>query len=187
MIKHPCVILAGGKSSRMKKDKSLLPFGGYTTLAQFQYERLQKIFSEVFISSKNNKFDFECNLILENEKEFAPTFGLLSICKTLKKPFFIVPVDMPLVDEGIFLKLEKSFAKYGSVIEDNPLLAFYSNLIQEPLDRFVKENNHKLKLFLKQIDVIFVKVSQEKLVNLNYEEDYQKIISKLQEEEDHGL
>ncbi len=28
----PLVIFAGGKSSRMGKDKALLPFGGYSTL-----------------------------------------------------------------------------------------------------------------------------------------------------------
>ena len=174
MIKHPCVILAGGKSSRMNKDKSLLPFRNYPTLAQFQYNRLQKIFNQVYISSKNNKFNFKCDLILEKEKEFAPTFGLLSICKTLKKPFFVVPVDTPLVDEEIFLKLEANFTKHGSVVENNPLIAFYSHLIQKPLNNFIKDNNHKLRLFLKQIDVAFIKAPQEKLINLNNEEDYKK-------------
>ncbi|MDP1784432.1 MAG: NTP transferase domain-containing protein, partial [Sulfuricurvum sp.] len=38
----PCILFAGGKSSRMGSDKSLLPFGGYPTLAQYQYERLSK-------------------------------------------------------------------------------------------------------------------------------------------------
>ena len=57
------VILAGGKSSRMKQDKALLPFGDTNSLAEFQYRRLSKIFSKVYISSKNNKFDFDVNII----------------------------------------------------------------------------------------------------------------------------
>ena len=52
------VILAGGKSSRMQQDKALLPFGEVNSLAEFQYRRLSKIFSKVYISSKYNKFDF---------------------------------------------------------------------------------------------------------------------------------
>jgi len=40
----PCVILCGGKSSRMGEDKALLPFGEYSTLVQYQYERLQSVF-----------------------------------------------------------------------------------------------------------------------------------------------
>ncbi len=58
-MKLSAIILAGGKSGRMKKDKSLLPFNEYNTLAEFQYRRLSKIFSKVYISTKNNKFDFE--------------------------------------------------------------------------------------------------------------------------------
>ena len=55
MIKNiPCVILAGGKSSRMGEDKSLLPFPPYKTLTHYQYQRLNKIFKNVYISSKDS-------------------------------------------------------------------------------------------------------------------------------------
>ena len=81
MIEIPCVIFAGGKSSRMGRDKSLLPFGGFETLTQYQYERLKKIFANVYISCKNrSKFDFDANFI-EDDADFntyAPTSGFIS-------------------------------------------------------------------------------------------------------------
>ena len=36
----PLVILCGGKSSRMKEDKALLPFSNASSLAKYQYKRL---------------------------------------------------------------------------------------------------------------------------------------------------
>ncbi|NCB12260.1 MAG: molybdenum cofactor guanylyltransferase, partial [Erysipelotrichia bacterium] len=52
MIDMPCVILCGGKSSRMKEDKTLLPFFNSNSLAQFQYDRLKLHFQNIYISSK---------------------------------------------------------------------------------------------------------------------------------------
>ena len=52
-----CVILAGGKSSRMGRDKTLLPFGGFATLTHYGAHKFGRIFERVFVSSKFNKFD----------------------------------------------------------------------------------------------------------------------------------
>lgn len=52
-----CVILAGGKSSRMGRDKTLLPFGGFATLTHYGAHKFGRIFERVFVSSKFEKFD----------------------------------------------------------------------------------------------------------------------------------
>jgi len=68
----PCVILSGGKSSRMGEDKSLLPFSTSNTLIEYQYKRLKPYFKDIYISSKIDKFDFLQNkqsLILDENKE----------------------------------------------------------------------------------------------------------------------
>ena len=70
----PMVIFAGGKSSRMGQDKALMPFGKYNSLAQYQCERLSKIFKNIYISSKTNKFDFDIIAQLTKRREdFANT------------------------------------------------------------------------------------------------------------------
>ncbi|HGZ69822.1 MAG TPA: molybdenum cofactor guanylyltransferase, partial [Nitratifractor sp.] len=76
------VILAGGKSSRMGSDKALLPFGGYPTLAEYQYRRLSILFENVYISTKEDKFDFEAPLILDKEKSSSPLLAAASIFET---------------------------------------------------------------------------------------------------------
>ena len=47
-----CVIFAGGKSSRMGRNKALLPFGGSPTMARYQFERLSPLFTRTFLSVK---------------------------------------------------------------------------------------------------------------------------------------
>lgn len=62
-FKIPCVILCGGKSSRMGEDKALLPFASSNSLTQYQYDRLESYFKNIYISSKIDKFSF-----LKNKK-----------------------------------------------------------------------------------------------------------------------
>ena len=67
-----CVILAGGKSSRMGRDKTLLPFGGFATLTHYGAHKFGRIFDRVFVSSKFDKFDPPLPLIKDaSPKEFS--------------------------------------------------------------------------------------------------------------------
>lgn len=67
-----CVILAGGKSSRMGRDKTLLPFGGFATLAHYGAHKFERIFERVFVSSKFDKFNPPLPLIKDaNPEEFS--------------------------------------------------------------------------------------------------------------------
>ena len=64
-----CVILAGGKSSRMGRDKTLLPFGGFATLTHYGAHKFGRIFERVFVSSKFEKFDPPLPLIKDADAE----------------------------------------------------------------------------------------------------------------------
>jgi len=50
-----CVILCGGRSSRMGRDKTGLPFGKFPALWQYQVAKMSEIFSEIYISLKEQK------------------------------------------------------------------------------------------------------------------------------------
>ena len=64
-----CVILAGGKSSRMGRDKTLLPFGGFATLTHYGAHKFGRIFERVFVSSKFEKFNPPLPLIKDADTE----------------------------------------------------------------------------------------------------------------------
>lgn len=192
MINIPCVIFAGGKSSRMGEDKSLLPFGGFDTLAQFQLFRLSKIFKTVYISCKDkNKFDF----LKENEEEnfiediktdsvFAPTAGFMSVFQTLHvNKFFAISVDSPFVGEDEINKIieidsshvDATVAKTKSGVQ--PMCGIYHRSLQNKFIDMLKDDNHKLGFLLKSSNTNFVEFNDEKpFLNLNYPHEYQEAL-----------
>ena len=133
---YSAVIFAGGKSSRMGKDKSLLPFATYATLSEFQQERLKPWFKKVYISAKENKFDFNCVCIEDKENISSPLIGLLSILESIEEEeIFVLSVDAPFVDQNVIEEILNSndpsydaiIAKSGSGIQ--PLCGLYKKSI----------------------------------------------------------
>lgn len=184
MHKIPAVIFAGGKSSRMGTDKALLPFKEYNSLSQYQYTRLQKQFETVYISTKENKFDFPCELVLDQYDVSSPLAGLLSIFDTLDcEIVFVLSVDAPLVDESVFHALFNAYEEgYDAIIPESPkglqpLCGIYSRSIVPLLQKAYANNEHKLTKLLHAANmkkVIFE--LEEPFTNLNYQEEYEKLL-----------
>ena len=181
------ILFAGGKSSRMGKDKALLPFGGYPTLAQYQHEKLKHIFHTVSISAKKNKFDFVCDVITDNYKISSPLVGILSAFETFpeRNALFILSVDAPFVEKTIIRHLmEKDSKQTGAdvVIAQTtdgiqPLCGLYKRSILPFAYTQYKKNNHKLQdlLALAKTEIVFFKET-EAFTNLNYQEEYKKAL-----------
>lgn len=188
----PCVLFAGGKSSRMGEDKALLPFGDSPALVQYQYERLKKIFARVYLSAKDeSKFNDLDAVVIEDyfHKEVsAPTVGLISAFRQLKdeNAFFVLSVDTPFVDEKIISKLlEVSDKLYDAIIVRtpsgiHPLCGIYTRALEEPLKEMAENGEHKLSRLLENSKVFYVDIEDEEaLLNLNTPLEYQKALGKL--------
>ena len=102
----PCVILCGGKSSRMGENKALLPFKN-TSMIQHQFYQMKEIFQEVFISSKIPLFSLPT--IIEKTQVFSPLIGIYQSLQTLpyQRVFFIC-VDTPFLQRETITKLLNS-------------------------------------------------------------------------------
>jgi len=188
MLDIPCVIFAGGKSSRMGEDKALLPFSSYKTLTEFQLSRLQKIFKTVHISCrKKNKFDFPASFIEDIQKGdiFAPTLGFVSIFQTIKEnKFFAISVDTPFISiEEIKKLVEFDGLSYDAIIAKteegiHPLCGIYSRSLLKNFEDMVLHDNHRLGLLLKNANTKYVNFSDSKaFLNLNHPSDYQKALT----------
>ncbi|NOZ89904.1 MAG: molybdenum cofactor guanylyltransferase MobA [Epsilonproteobacteria bacterium] len=184
MKEKVAVIFAGGKSSRMGQDKALLPFSGYSTLSEYQYRRLSKIFDRVYISAKSDKFDFEVNIIKDCYSDSSPLVGIVSIFETLDiDEVFILSVDAPFVDNKVISTLyDKALSKSDVIVAKSPnglepLCGIYRRDILEKAKRFLKENNHRLQALLKEVDTQGVDFEQKEIfANLNYPVEYQKAL-----------
>ena len=192
MIKDtPCVLFAGGKSSRMGEDKSLLPFGNEKTLTEFQLKRLEKIFHKVYISCKSaSKFDFKADYI-EDEKSYsisAPTLGFYSALKqTEAEALFVLSVDTPFVSHKEILELIEVFnqGNYEAVIAKtdtgvHPLCGIYSHSLLKSFEKMLVENNHRLGQMLKESNTKYLYFeNEESFTNLNHPHEYQEALKKM--------
>jgi len=190
MFSIPCVIFAGGKSSRMGEDKALLPFASFSSLAEYQHTRLSKLFSNVYISCKDkNNFPFEANFIEDDKKisVYAPTAGFVASFKTLDTDvFFALSVDAPFIDESIIGELidadapefDATIAKTKEGIE--PLCGIYHRSLEKEFARMQEENNHKLGFLLKNSRTNICYFDDDAaFLNMNHPQDYKKALELL--------
>ncbi len=187
MLDIPCVIFAGGKSSRMGEDKALLPFAGFDTLAEYQYTRLSKVFTTVYISCKDkSKFNFFANFIEDDKSStvFAPTLGFVTAFNTLHvKKFFALSVDTPFITQKEIQKImfadnidaDAIIAKTEEGA--HPLCGIYTKKLQNNFLTMLKENNHKLGFLLKKSKTTYVYFPDSKpFLNMNHPKDYKKAL-----------
>jgi len=176
------IIIAGGKSSRMKRDKALLPFGDYNSLAEYQYKKFQPFFSKVYISAKNNKFDFSVEVIEDVYNDSSPLVALVSIFETLTKidELFILSVDAPFIDVEVLKKLKEEAKKESAIIVADskngiePLCAIYKRTALPFAKQMLQKNRHRLQTLLEIVSTQKVFFSDEKLfLNMNYPADYE--------------
>lgn len=185
-ISIPAIIFAGGQSSRMGKDKALLPFGSYATLTEFQHAKLSALFQKVYISAKTNKFHFSCNVIEDTQEESSPLVGIVSIFETLNvEEVFILSVDVPFMEEKIIEKVLKHAQTSNDAIVAQspsgiqPLCGLYRKSILPFARKQLKNHNHKLHDLLKIADTLIVPFDEdEPFTNLNRPLEYQKALKR---------
>ena len=188
MLEIPCVIFAGGKSSRMGEDKALLPFASYSTLTEYQYQRLSKIFQHVYISCKDaSNFSFTANFIEDSKAKelYAPTAGFIAIFEAITDDrFFVISVDSPFINEAIITKLlsadsenvDATIAKTAEGIQ--PLCGIYHRTLEHSFEKMFNENNHKLGYLLKNSQTNYcIFKNSTAFLNMNHPEDYKKALS----------
>ena len=185
----PCVIFAGGKSSRMGRDKALLPFGGQPTLAAYQFSRLSPLFSATFLSAKSaDKFTEGMPVIVDDPafESFAPTAGFIAVFRRLGHGrFFALSVDTPFVDARVISALlEADREDLDAVIARtargmHPLCGIYHASLLSRFETMAASGEHALGKMLKSANVTYVDFNDEEpFTNLNRPEEYATAFAK---------
>ncbi len=182
----PAVIFAGGKSSRMGRDKALLPFAGFDSLAQYQYARLQKLFEKVYLSAKEDKFDFDAALIPDRYEASSPLSGILSVFETLDADeVFILSVDAPFVDEKVIgTLLEENEKDVDAVIAQSPsglepLCGIYKRSLLPMAQEYFRADRHRLTQLLKEAkSKVVVFREDDPFLNLNHPHEYAEVLKR---------
>ncbi len=188
----PCVLLAGGKSSRfitnnIQINKALMPFESYSSLLEYQYTRLLKLFKKVIISAKKS-YELNAPYLLEKKSDlFSPLFGIYNAFLTLQTPYiFFIPIDTPLVSfESIkalcgIKNFSVTYAK--SPTKEHYLISLWHQNIFNALSYALKTQNYRLSDLVKNTSSIAMHFNkEEEFLNLNTLKDYELAVQILKE------
>lgn len=183
------LVLAGGKSTRMKVDKSILDYHG-TTQVEHTVRLLQKYCDKVFISNRKDQRELPGHTIapqIHDQAEFSdigPVGGILS-AMTLhpQAAWLILACDLPFITAGTLQTLiakrnkEKIATAYISAHDQlpEPLCAIWEARSAPRILEFVKQGLQCPRKILINSDVQLIQPQQKNaLDNINNPEEYKQ-------------
>lgn len=156
-----------------------MPLKSYSSLLEYQYTRLLKLFKKVIISAKKS-YDLNAPYLLERENDlFSPLFGIHNAFLTLQTPYiFFIPIDTPLVSfESIkalcgIKNFSVIYAK--SPTKEHYLISLWHQSILNALIYALKTRNYRLSDLVKNTSSVAINFNQEEeFLNLNTLKDYE--------------
>ena len=108
------LVLAGGQSSRMGRDKALIDYHGQPQYA-YVYELLLGFCDEVFISSKEIKYPLPTLLDNSRYENMGPIAGLLTAFDYQETNWLVLAIDYPNITAMDIEKLLAPHSKLAAV------------------------------------------------------------------------
>jgi molybdenum cofactor guanylyltransferase len=154
------VVLAGGKSRRMGRDKAFLPFGP-GLLIERVIEVVQQVTAEVIlITNTPEQYQrFGLPMFSDVMAQAGPLGGIYTGLISAKTPYSLcLACDMPFVQATFLRFLCDTAAEADVVIPRNagnfqPLCAVYSQVCREPIRHQVEAGRLKITGFFDQVRV----------------------------------
>jgi molybdopterin-guanine dinucleotide biosynthesis protein A len=144
------IILAGGKSSRMKEDKGLIKFNG-KMLVEHVFEAVKKITGNIIVITANpgyKQFGFPC--VEDAIKEKGPLGGILTgLVHSTTQKNLVLGCDLPLLSQNIFVGLMNNCDGMDAVLAEHkgkvePLCAIYDRSCIARLRLQLEQNQLKI-------------------------------------------
>lgn len=184
------VILAGGESRRMKRDKLALPFGAQSLLAS-AVGRFSQQFEDVYISvADGEKYpEVQAKRIVDIYKGCGPLGGLHAALENLDVDgVFLVAADLPYADP-LAAKRMIALAEDADICvmmdgesRYEPLFGYYRKSVLPFVHRALEAGDYKIAALFDKVKVRVVTrealgaLWNERLLrNVNYPADYEKL------------
>ncbi len=166
------IILCGGRSKRMGRQKAFLPYAG-KTLIEHMHDLMAELFAEVILVS-NNPDEYEhisSNLVRDIVPNRGPLVGILSgLLVSNYNRAFVVPCDMPFVDKNLVRKMtahktESDMLIYSHNGRNEPLLGVYSRNCIPALEEAIFEGKDLAQDFVATSNADILSFPSERGVN----------------------
>ncbi len=146
------IVLAGGQSRRMGRDKATLPFGG-TTLVAWSVHRLSSVCAEIVVVARDTADCPGCGARVVGDRwpGWGPLGGLVTGLETTTTGYAaVIACDLPFVEPVLLLGLA-GLARAGwdavvpSVSEGpQPLCAIYRRNVGQPAEALLRTGGRSL-------------------------------------------
>lgn len=177
------IVLAGGKSSRMGEDKSLLPIQGKPMIERL-YENLRRNFDQVLISSgEPEKYAFlGAPVIPDKFPEQGPLMGIASaMAASTNETNFFIACDIPDPNLHIIRKMLRESEDCDAVVpvfgkdRAEPLFAVYKKKLLPLIQETLSLGKRRILDFFEYCDVKKLKMDEnEVIMNINTIEEYKE-------------
>lgn len=173
------VVLAGGLSSRMGRDKAAMQLPGSTTTMLSHSKMLLQLAGVDKVLVSGNGYD-----IADIHSDIGPIGGLYASVSYLKKHFSAVvgciflPVDMPQLNAGELVTLYKN----GTSQQQNtyfsesilPLYLHFSDSLEQALEVAISNQHYSLYKMIKALPHSVLPLENtHQLININTPDDWQ--------------
>jgi molybdopterin-guanine dinucleotide biosynthesis protein A len=161
------IILAGGNSQRMGRDKANLLLGEQTLLQRVT-ATMQQVFPRVIVSVRQPRPEINLPQVCDEPASEGmsagggPLAGLVASLSRVTTPWaFVVACDMPFVEPAVVELLGKFRSQYQAVVpvvqgHPQPLAAFYATRCLAVMRESLLAQDRSLRGVLKQLDVCYV-------------------------------
>ncbi|MEK7718467.1 MAG: molybdenum cofactor guanylyltransferase [Bacteroidota bacterium] len=153
------ILLAGGKSSRMGKEKGLVEFRG-KPLIQYGIDLLSSFTDRIIISSGNLDYiPFGYEIIPDEDSGQGPAAGLAAALKSSATPWnLVLACDLPFLEREFIEELLNSSPNYQAVVpmhngKMEPLAALYHKNLGKIFGEAVANGNLTLRHILRSCHV----------------------------------
>lgn len=158
------IVLAGGKSSRMGRNKAFLEWQGHP-LIERSLQVLRPIFSEIIISTNNPELyePYEVKTVQDIYVDQGPLGGLHACLGEAQNDYsFFVACDMPFLDPEVIRFLAELTGKESVIVPDvagglHPLHAFYHKNCLPIIEKKLKAKRLKLIEIYQECNVRYVR------------------------------
>jgi molybdopterin-guanine dinucleotide biosynthesis protein A len=184
-LKATAIIMAGGESVRMGRDKSMLPVGG-RPMVEHIVNQIRPHFGQVLISSDDkSKYGFlGVDVISDEVSGRGPLGGIASALKVSANELnFVVACDIPDIDMARVKTMLKQGRDYDAVVPRSgagryePLFAVYKKGILGALGGALLSGNYRIMDALNSCRIKYVDMeNNEWMKNLNTMEDYEEFV-----------
>ena len=168
------LIIAGGKSSRMKKDKRTIELDGVSLIERILIKASKQNFADIFLCVETSlpfieelAMKYQTKIILDDIQGLGPMSGLAEGLANVKTDWALaISCDMPFFDFNTVSPLLNNLDDSKVVMFNHqPLAAFYHKSLYKIFQNSLDSNKRKLRVVIESVQSKIISNSKFNIPN----------------------